>query len=358
MRKRSKCCFFVISIMKPFIKPNVVWGLAFAAFLAGCATRGDMESIQLDTSNSSREVLRMQRNLQDLNAEIKHLSLKIDAQAKKQNDIQQQISILSAETKTRFSYYGKKLESSSQPMRQSQEGMGARVDKLQLELKNLTRRFEESKYSAEMTYRETRNLRESYQAKIDDLGKRITGLNKAMDDIETKQARQAYKPLLIPEVEPEEQNSAPSRRESKASPPPPPAPAKKVTEKPEAGSGPEESLKNAYGLFTGGDIEGAKAGFQRVLRLYGKTKHAENAHYWLGECYFKEKKFDDAILEYEEVIKKYPKGKKVPDALLWQGLAFLEMKDAKNAKLILNEVIKRFPKSNQAAQARKKLNKI
>jgi tol-pal system protein YbgF len=94
------------------------------------------------------------------------------------------------------------------------------------------------------------------------------------------------------------------------------------------------------------------------LEVYPKSKYSENAHYWLGECYFAEKKYEEAILEFDEVIKKYPKGNKVPDALYRQGIAFLEMKDAVNAKLILKEVVKRFPKSEQANRARKKLKEI
>ena len=95
-----------------------------------------------------------------------------------------------------------------------------------------------------------------------------------------------------------------------------------------------------------------------MLEAYPKSRYAENAHYWLGECYFAEKKFDEAILELDEVIKNYPKGNKVPDALLRQGMAFLEMNDTTNAKLILKEVVKRFPKSDQANRARKKLKEI
>ena len=123
-------------------------------------------------------------------------------------------------------------------------------------------------------------------------------------------------------------------------------------------SGPEEAYKQAYEKFTKGDIEGAKKDFRKFLEVYPKSKYAENAHFWTGECYFAEKKYEEAILEYDEVIKKYPKGNKVPDALFRQGIAFLEMKDPTNAKLILREVVRRFPQSDQADRARKKLKEI
>ena len=120
----------------------------------------------------------------------------------------------------------------------------------------------------------------------------------------------------------------------------------------------DKAYKTAYDQFTKGNVEGAKAGFKRFLEGYPKSKYAENAHYWLGECYFAEKKYEEAILEFDEVIKKYPKGNKVPDALFRQGMAFLEMKDTINAKLILREVVKRFPRSDQANRARKELKNL
>jgi len=123
-------------------------------------------------------------------------------------------------------------------------------------------------------------------------------------------------------------------------------------------SGPDEAYKKAYDLYTKADIEGAKGEFKRFLEMYPKSKYAENAHYWLGECYFAEKKYDEAILEFDEVIKKFPKGNKVPDALFRQGMAFLEMNDTMNAKLIFKEVVKRYPNSEQAARARKKLKEL
>ncbi len=334
---------------------NIVWGLVLPFFLlAGCVTRGDLESIQRDTNNSTKELLALQRNLYDLNTEIKNLSSKIEALNKKNNDLQQQIGTLSTETKTQFSFYGKELESSSQPMRRYQADLGARLDKLQLDVQNLTGRFEESKYFAEKTFGETKTMRDSYQAKIDDLEKRIAALNSAVEAGDRKPANSEAKPAAKAEGE-EETSSASTKAETPKAQPP-----KKVAEKPEpkTASGPEDAYKKAYDLYAKGDIEGAKAGFQKFLEVHGKTKYAENAHYWLGECYFAEKKFDEAILEYDEVIKKFPKGSKVPDALFRQGMAFLEMKDSVNAKLILKEVVKRFPKSEQATKARKKLKEI
>jgi tol-pal system protein YbgF len=340
-----------------FFKENLLLGLIFAVFLGGCATQGNLSSIQRDANYGAQELMQMQKNVSDLNAEIKKISSKVDAQAKKQNDLQQEISVLSSETKSRFSYFEKKVESSGEPMRHSQAGLGARLDKLQAELQNLTGRFEAGKNSAEKTFRETQNVRERSQARLDNLAKRITVLSRALDNFETNQGRPAGKFLVRSERETEERAPASVRPKSDASPVPA-ARAKKNLENPQGASDLDEAFKKAFDLFAAGDIEGAKTGFQSFLQAHGNTRYAESAHFWLGECYFRGKKFEEAILEYEEVINKFPKGNKAPDALFRQAAAFFEMKDTANAKLMLKELIKRYPNTTQAARARAKLKEV
>jgi tol-pal system protein YbgF len=339
---------------------------AFAAFLIfpalltiyGCATQNDMETLQRDTNNMTKELMAVQRNLYDLNREMKNLSAKLDGLGKKSDDLQQQMTALNAETRTKIGFFEKELETSSQPMRRYQADLGARLDQLQMDLQNLTGRFEESKYFAQRTFGETKTLKESYQGKLDELDKRIAALNKSQEDFEKKLAVQETKAAKPGEVVEGEKNAVVPL----AIPEPPKAQPEAKIEPEKAGKkpvpGPEEAYNKASELFKKGDIAGARGEFKRFLEVYPKSKLAENAHYWLGECYFSEKKYDEAILEFDEVIKNYPKGNKVPDALFRQGMAFLEMNDTTNAKLIFKEVIKRFPKSDQAKRATKKLKEI
>jgi len=345
--------------------------LIFPVFLAlyGCATQNDLETLQRDTNNMTKELLALQRNLYDLNTEMKNLSGKLDGLGKKSDDLQQQMTALSAETRTKIGFFEKEVETSSQPMRRYQADLGARLDQLQMDVQNLMGRFEESKYFAQKTFGETKTLKESYQGKLDELDRRIVALNKSMEELDKKLAVQEKEIKEVKEiktakageeVEGEKLPVVPPAAPVKVEPPKAQPEVTKVVEKPgkKPVPAPEEAYKKAYDLFTKGDVEGAKGEFKRFLEVYPKSKYAENAHYWLGECYFAEKKFDEAILEFDEVIKNYPKGNKVPDALFRQGMAFLEMNDTTNAKLIFKEVIKRFPKSDQAKRASKKLKEI
>jgi tol-pal system protein YbgF len=325
---------------------------------SGCATQNDLEALQRDTNNNTKELLALQRNLYDLNSEIKNLSTKTDTLGKKINDLHQEMTTLGTETKTKIGFLEKEMETASQPMRRYQADLGARLDKIQMEVQNLMGRFEESKYFAQKTFGETKTLKEAYQGKLDELDKRIATLNKSVEEWENKIAAESKAAKGEAETGAEKSPAVPTPP-AQGAPTTGQVPSQKAEpEGKKVIASPDEAYKKAYEQFTKGNVEGAKADFKRFLEVYPKSKYAENAHYWLGECYFAEKKYEEAILEFDEVIKKYPKGNKAPDALFRQGIAFLEMKDTINAKLILKEVIKRFPKSDQAKRARKKMQEI
>lgn len=101
--------------------------------------------------------------------------------------------------------------------------------------------------------------------------------------------------------------------------------------------------------------EKAVIGFKDFLKEYPKSDLADNAQFWIGECYMAMKQYEQAILAYQEVIKKYPKGNKVPNAMLRQALAFYEIKDKISSKLLLKKIIKKYPKSSEAKIAKIKL---
>ncbi len=323
---------------------------AFLLF-SGCATQGDLDTVQRDSNNLTKEILALQRNIYELNAEMKEFSGKMETLDKRTGALQREVGQLNGEVKSKVGLLEKEINTSSQPMRRYQADLGARLDKLQIEVQSLTGRFEESKYFAEKTFGTTKN----YQSKMDEMEKRVASLQKGVEGLEKRieEQGQVGREIKIPVEKGEERSPAASSEPS----------AKKPEEKPSKPgpatvAGPDEVYKKAYDRYAKGDFEGAKKDFKKFLEMYPKSKYAENAHFWLGECYFGEKKYEEAILEFDEVIKRFPKGNKVADALFRQGMAFLEMRDTTNAKLILKEVIRRFPQSDQATRARKKLKDI
>jgi tol-pal system protein YbgF len=129
-----------------------------------------------------------------------------------------------------------------------------------------------------------------------------------------------------------------------------------------ASSKSEMKDKDLYALakkaFDKGDIEAAKKGFQDFLKSRPNSFLAGNCQFWLGEIYYREKKYEKAIVAYQNVLEKYPTSHKAPASLLKQGYAFIKLDDRPNAFLFLNEVIRRFPGSREARIAEKKLKSI
>ncbi len=140
---------------------------------------------------------------------------------------------------------------------------------------------------------------------------------------------------------------------------PPAAPPKETAAKSKPLPSDKESLyAAAYELFREGKYEKSREAFESFLKQYPSTEFSDNAQFWVGECYYFEKKYEKAIVEYDKVVKNFPDGSKVPYALLKQGLSFLQLGDKASAKLLLQQVIKDFPNTSQARIARARLAEI
>jgi tol-pal system protein YbgF len=93
---------------------------------------------------------------------------------------------------------------------------------------------------------------------------------------------------------------------------------------------------------------------QDFLARFPKDELAPNAQYWLGETYYAEKRWNDAIVEFQKVLKEYKTSDKVPDALLKIGMSFQAEGDCKNAELFFEEVAQSHRSSSAARLAREK----
>jgi len=108
--------------------------------------------------------------------------------------------------------------------------------------------------------------------------------------------------------------------------------------------------------FDRSDFQIAQEGFRKLINMYPESRRADNAQFWIGEISYRQKRYEDAILEYQTVIEKYPKGNKVKAALLNRASHFFNLGDKANARLILQELVDRYPDSHEAKLARDKLD--
>ena len=125
-----------------------------------------------------------------------------------------------------------------------------------------------------------------------------------------------------------------------------------------AGGGPEAMYKQAHALFEQRKYSEARDRMRDFYGEYPSHSLSGNALFWIGETWYIQKKYDNAILSYQDVIDKHPKSRKVPAALLKQAYAFLKTGDAMAAKGILSSLIKAHPGSKEAKSAARKLDEL
>lgn len=119
-----------------------------------------------------------------------------------------------------------------------------------------------------------------------------------------------------------------------------------------------DSYQKALDMVHKSDFLTAVASFRTFLKAYPKSEFADNAQFWIGECYFALKDHSKAIKEFQAVADKYPKSDKISGAVLKQGLSFAELNMPEEAKMFLNKVVKDFAGSDDAMKAREKIEKI
>jgi len=134
-----------------------------------------------------------------------------------------------------------------------------------------------------------------------------------------------------------------------------------------AGLGAEvAAYEEAFRRYRSEQYKDAISGFRDFLQKYPASNYADNALFWLGDCYFKEGDFASAAVAFEDVAKKYPNGNKVPDALYRQGLSLIEIGIKTNqeeayrgaAREIFKKIVDTYPGSERAPEARRQLEKL
>jgi tol-pal system protein YbgF len=114
----------------------------------------------------------------------------------------------------------------------------------------------------------------------------------------------------------------------------------------------------AYSDLTRGNHGLAILGFQEVLTKFPESELADNAQYWIGECYYAQKDYRQALAEFRKTVENYPGGDKVPAALLKEGLCEAALGDAKAARATLEDLQRRFPQTEEARLAGQKIQEL
>ena len=120
---------------------------------------------------------------------------------------------------------------------------------------------------------------------------------------------------------------------------------------------PKQVYDAAYLDLTKGKYDLAITGFSNYLKYFPETEQADNAQYWLGECYYAKKNYTKAAIEFHQVLEDYSTGDKVPSALYKLGLSLLELKSVGQANKYFEELVNKYPHTQEAKLAQEKLKK-
>ena len=98
--------------------------------------------------------------------------------------------------------------------------------------------------------------------------------------------------------------------------------------------------------------------FEQFLQQYPRGIYSDNAHYWLGEANYVERRFDEAIDRFNVVIFQFPGSRKVPDARLRKGFSLYELQRFSESREELSAVEREYRGRSIAALARRRLEQM
>jgi len=269
--------------------------LALAFAGAGCVTPQDIEGLQTQLSDIQRQVLQIQK------------------QSPSKEEVSSQVSSLGADV-------GRRMESllkTEADMQVKLQDLSSQIDELQAKLEDTNYRLAQLSQQIATTNQELKSFRGAAPAGP------ATPAGTVPDD------------------------GAPPQ----ATPPPNPG-----------GGGPSadpQALYNgAYNDYLKGNYDLALREFQEYLDNFPTTDLADNATYWIGECYYRQRRFRQAVDQFDNVLEKFPRSDKVAAATLKKGYAHLELGERSQGVVQLRHVIRTYPNSDEANLARQRLREI
>jgi tol-pal system protein YbgF len=126
-----------------------------------------------------------------------------------------------------------------------------------------------------------------------------------------------------------------------------------------AGSAEEvAAYRAAYGAWRRNEVQACIEGFREFLQTFESSPYADDALYWMADCYETQGDNEKAILRFANVVERYPDGNKAPDALFRQGEVLLKLGPGyqKAARDVFERVVSEYPDSPRAAEAKRQLN--
>jgi tol-pal system protein YbgF len=102
------------------------------------------------------------------------------------------------------------------------------------------------------------------------------------------------------------------------------------------------------------DVSKGRAKLEEFIKARPQSELVPNAYYWIGEAYYSEKNFENAIVQFQDVIEKYPTHSKASASLYKQALAFESLGEGRKAAALLKKLIETYPASDETKKAKER----
>jgi tol-pal system protein YbgF len=237
---------------------------------------------------------------------------------------------------------------------QLQQQLTAAIDQLAATLKTITARVDDQAAASRKSFADQKLAVDQFgsdlrivRERIDENTVRITSLSQEVEALR----------LAIPQFPTAPAVPAdPSAAVPPGTTPDPAAPAAQVALAP--GMTPQRLYNTALADFTAGQWALCIEGFNTYLRSFARTDLADDAQWYVGECYQQDGKFSEAIDAYNRVISGYPKGDRVPDAYYKRGMALGAMGQTDRARESFETLMKTYPDHDMSRMAKQQLDRL
>lgn len=177
-----------------------------------------------------------------------------------------------------------------------------------------------------------------------DMGQRVSGLENRLQVLTTRitESDRQFSALVRRLESLQVQLSAPARPDTSALP---------------SGSfDPGELYDLALGDYQRGNYDVAVRQFAQYIEYFPFSDLADDAQFYIGDCYYTQSLYTQALDAYEMLLDAYPDGNKVPATLLKIAFIKVARKEQSEARSFLERVIGEFPDTEEAQLARMRLD--
>jgi tol-pal system protein YbgF len=121
---------------------------------------------------------------------------------------------------------------------------------------------------------------------------------------------------------------------------------------------PAEVFNMAYSDYRNGNFDLAIDGFKMYREQFPESPLVDDSLYWIGECYFSQKKHEEAIEQFNDLILNYPRGDKIPAAYLKKGLSLTELGKKEEALAVFKLLVSKYPLEEETKIAQQKIKEL